>query len=383
MTLPEAWPFPPLFNGSSETLEWMTDLLQGTTGEQRIADRYAPRQTFEYAHKLESSSYARAKAMARRLGGSYVAAPVWIERVAYSGTIGATDTVLTFDTTFGDYRSGGMIFVFDTDANFAVGEIDTVSGTGVTLTVALGKAFTNPAVMPARKAHLTEGVKVTRHPTYADCAVKLAVRDNALISQSSPYDQYNSLDVMTDDQVMIADISESVVRAAEYIDSGIGPVVLESVRDYIDFGQTISWLENTGADLWARRAWLHSRFGKQKPFWLPSGNYDLVPTGSIGTLDTAISVESVDNAANYVGRHVFLLLKDGTRFYRSIDAASNVSAGVDSITISSALGRSVTVADIDRFSFMAKVRLNSDSIQLDYSTPTRVKVSSPVIEVPA
>ena len=49
--IPEPMVFRPLA-GSTESLEWLTEVLQARTGEQRIAQRKAPRQSFSFALSL-------------------------------------------------------------------------------------------------------------------------------------------------------------------------------------------------------------------------------------------------------------------------------------------------------------------------------------------
>lgn len=377
----ELWPFRPQL-GMVERLAWLSDVMSVYTGEQRLKLRAVPRQNFEMSHRLDDRGLILAKQFAQRNRAVAVLVPVWLEQVQL-GAVADTDTGLSFDTTAGDFRAGGQIVLWKDAETYALATVDTLSTGGMTLTAAVGTAFANPLVMPVRTALANNGYTIGRNTTYSDASAKFLVADNVGLTPTSDlYPQYNSMDVVTERPALVTNVSESIVQSADYVDNGFGPVALEVARDYADYGQTVSFLDRLGSPFWARRTWLHSLNGKQKPFFLPSFNNDLVPTGTIGALDTTITVKSIGVPADYTGRKVMIETVAGTRYFRSIDSAT-AGSGTGSIVIDSALGASLDPVDIKAFSFMSQVRLNADQVTMTWRDYDVVSTAVPVIEVPA
>lgn len=371
--------------GCRETLEWNTDGFGGLTGEQRIALRSAPRQMFDYTTRLlDGPQFSRAKVFARRNGALPVYVPVWSEQ-AFLGAVGSSDTVLTFDTTWGDWREGSFLVVWQDDVTYAVCEIDTVTGTDITLTAIVGTTFTQGVVCPVRTAILTNGMAIERQAVFSNVSAQFLVTDNIDLAEDyvTAYPQYQSMDVMTDAPRLVSDVNESIIRAAEYIDNGFGPVVIETTKDYADFGQTVSFHDERGPVLWQRRLWLHALRGKQKTFWLPTFNQDLVLQASFLSGATAITVKSISPASGfYLNKHVMIRLNNGNRYFREITNAASAGGGNDTLTISSSLGVAVAPSDISMFCFISLVRLDSDRVEIDHSYELCSVVSVPVMEVP-
>jgi hypothetical protein len=382
----DLWSFRPEV-GCKETLEWFTDNFGGLTGEQRIALRSAPRQSFNYTTRLlDYQQFSRAKTFARRNGALPVYVPVWGEQVQLSGAISSSATTLTFNTTYGDWREDGFLVVWSSDETYAVAQIDTVSSGSITLTGALGTGFTSPVVCPVRTAILTNGMSIQRaYQTKTDVSASFLVTDNIDLADDyvTDFPQYTSLDVLTEAAKLVTDINESIVRASEFIDNGFGPIVVETTKDYADFGQMLSFHDARGAALWRRRLWLHSLRGKQKTFWLPSFNMDLQLQTSFLAAATSVVVKSIAPSGFYLNKHVMILLANGNRYFREITNAASAGGGNDALTISSALGENVAPADVKAFCFLSLVRLNSDSVDIEHSFTLDSVVSIPVMEVPA
>lgn len=379
LVLYQLWPFRPMT--AQESLEWLTDMLASRTGEQRIALRSAPRQIIGYSFRTLPAMLGWAKAFAQRRAGAPLSIPIWIEQQVV-GNISSADTTIACDTTWGDWRVGVGVMIWDDWNNNVIAIVTAVSDTQLTLSSAVGQDFTQPTIAPIRTALATEGFQVTRNTTYSDLTAKFQSLDNVFLDGDAGYPQYQSLDVLTEAPKLIADIAESIVRAAEYVDNGFGPIAVETLLTYADFGQTLSFHETRGARLWHRRLWLHSLMGKQKAFWLPSFNMDLELQATIGASDTVITVKSIGPASVYGGKQIAFLLKDGTMFFRQIDDVANVGDN-DDLTISSSLGQSVAAADIGVLCFMTKVRLNADSVTIDHQFEDASTVSVAVTEVPA
>ncbi|MGX1259793.1 hypothetical protein [Sinorhizobium fredii] len=378
----ELLPFLPLAAGS-ETLGWLTEVLQGRTSEQRLGLRSAPRQSFQYSFKLGPRQFSLAKAFARRNGAEPVLVPVWAELTRIPGAVLGSASSIDFDTAAADYRAGSQILIWESDEKAVTATIDTIAPTGVTLTAPIGTDFANPTVAPVRSALIVDGLRINRvRGRTTDATIRLEVVDNIDLSGAATYPLYQDLEVLTEPTERVSDISENIMRAVDYIDNGFGPVAIETARNYADFGQTLGFLATGKASLWQWRRFLHNRKGKQKPFWLPSFNNDLQLQAGIGPADTLLLVQSIAPAGFYVGRQVMIELRNGTRFFREITNAAAAGGGTDQLTISAALGQAVAPADIAWLCFLSRVRLNSDTVTISYRFRGLYSVSAPVIEVP-
>ncbi|TPI10279.1 hypothetical protein [Mesorhizobium sp. B4-1-1] len=383
----EAWPFRPVA-GASDTLETLSEVMQSYTDETRLALRKAPRQNPRYTVKLDPAQFSRARDFARRRAGTLVSVPIWWEGIRVAD-VAAADTEIAIDTTAGDWRVGGRLIVWQDEDNFALSLITAVDVDKVTLLAPIGVDLSAPTVAPVRNARPVEGFNIGRGVSgklTIDMTARFQVQDNVRLEGDAGYPQYLSLDVLTEPTARVSDISENIVQAAEYKDNGFGLVEIQRQRNYVDYGQSIAFLEEGAAAVWRRRVWVHARDGKQKAFWLPSFNSDLKLTAPIGAADTLVTVRRVGLIAGYLGRHVMIELKDGTRYFRQITAAARVGLN-DQVTLDSALGSSVSAAQILWFCFLSNVRFDSDAVTFNFVAsgkgPLVATLSVPVTEVPA
>jgi hypothetical protein len=379
------WPFVPLL-GIQETLEHFSNTLITRTTEQRLSLRYKPRQTFQYVNHLDDYKFARAKAFAGLNLTSPVYVPVWLEAVRLEG-LTALDDILTFDVSYGDWREGSHLVVWESYDRYAVCEIQNVATSGfIELTAPVGLDFHQPYVIPVRTCLAKQGYQISRTPTYSRVTAIFTVLDNVqLIADDATtldgYDVYKSLLVLPAPPHASAPIAESLMRPSTYFDNGFGPQVQVASRIVDDFGQTLSFLDDLGPELWSRRKFLHWIRGKQIPFWYPSYNNDLQLVNPIGSADVTITVRPLADVNVYTGDELMILMKNGTRYYRTI---TNYSVGFSGhiLTISSAIGSNLALADINMVCFMKKVRSNTDSFTFNQAAPRMVSMTMPVITVP-
>ncbi|MER9623226.1 hypothetical protein NKI98_17590 [Mesorhizobium sp. M0222] len=381
----EPWPFRPLI-GASDTLESLSEVLPSYTEEQRLALRKAPRQNPRYTVKLDPAEFSQARDFARRRAGTQVCVPIWWEGIRLAGNVSAADTEISIDTTAGDWREGGRLIVWQSADNYALALITAVEVDSVTLLAPIGADFTTPTIVPVRVARPVEGFSISRGKLVIDVTARFQVEDNVRLEGDAGYPQYQSIDVLTEPTTRVSDISENIIQAGEYQDNGFGIVSLERQREYVDYGQSIAFLDLGAAAAWRRRVWVHARNGKQKPFWLPSFNSDLKLMAPIGAADTVVTIKRAALTTGYLGRHVMIELKNGTRYFRQIVDAARVG-DTDQVTLNTSLGASVSASQILWFSYLSKVRLDVDAVTFNFPAsgrgPLVATLSVPVTEVPA
>lgn len=385
--MPDLWPFPPLM-GIQESLEQLTTILGTYTTEQRIGIRYAPRQVFQYVNHFDELMFSKAKAFADEHTMEQIYVPVWMEGIRLEG-VGVSDTVLNFDTTYGDWRVGGMVVIWQGYDNYVVREIDSMDDTSITLTASVSANFHQPLIMPVRSCFLKQGYQFNRKSMYSRCTTVCSVVDNINLIEDDAtsldgFDFHENLLVLPAPPYEAADIAEYIVRPSTYFDNGSGEPVQQASRVINDHGQMLTFLDNIGPEMWKRRRFLHWIRGKRIPFWHPTYHDDLRLNLAIGAADTTIRIDRIaDDIGWYLGNRIYILLKNGTSFIRTVTSSDNSPGPLgDLLGIGTSLGQSVSLDQINMISFLSKVRSTTDSFTFSQSTPRMVSMQIPVITIP-
>jgi len=368
--MPTLWPFKP--NGPVlERLEWMTDVLESSSGvEQRIALRRYPRRYFEFDILLDAAAARTAENLLAGNGNGEWYLPVWMDAEPLAATLSAGATSVPAGASVRDYTAGNMLLLMgNTGAGNEGVVVDTPGSSAVTL--AAPTAATWPAgslVVPLRTARLPASLSVSRF-TGASLYGRLRWQCvDATDWSTATETTYRSYPVMTHRTNWDQDPTREYATKQAVIDSGVG------VPRWIDIAatpiavQNHRWLCDGRAEIDAMRRWFFSRRGRLACFWLPSWGRDLEVQATIGASDTTIDVEHcsyTDHIAQAVGRRdIRIELTDGTVYYRRITASAEIDADTERLTISSALGASVSPASIYAISFMHLARLDTDAVEI-------------------
>lgn len=369
--MPTLWPH--MANAPvTETLEFMTDVLNANSAEQRIAMRRAPRQVIAYSWHPDEAEYSAAEQLVRSVGAGQWYAPVWFESVNV-GALSSGAGSISVDVTDRDYRVGSRLVVWDSYTSAETVEISAISGPAITLNGTLSNSYTNATIAPVLTAYAAGGLDRSRSGPYRiKASIRFVSTDVADIGATT-YDQYLSADVMTDRTKMLAEVTGGIKREVYTLDNGVGPQTLVAAESY-DRPRNGMIFADDQTDRLTRRKWLYSLKGRQKHFWLPTWNADFTVTSSIGSGDTTISVAYATSQVDDL--HVMLELTDGTRFYRQITAST-----ANSITIDSSLGQAVTTAEIKVLCLLNKVRSETDRIQINHDGSSYSEIRLPVVGV--
>lgn len=186
--------------------------------------------------------------------------------------------------------------------------------------------------------------------------------------------RYHGRDVLTDPSILHQPMAETLSQALEAVDSGLGPVVFEPLRNLVQRGSVLTLKDISLENTWSRRRWLHRLRGRTRAFWLPTWGRELrlLQEGVAGE-DALFAVPGLE-PADWIGRHVLLDL-DGAPMFREI-----LSAAYDP------LGLRLGVAPLDRAvpitshgHLMTLVRLDTDRIELEHR-PAGTEASLTVLE---
>lgn len=368
-----------------EELEWKTDIISTRLAEQRIALRTAPRQKFNYRYSVDPQRFMKIKAINTLWSHRVYGVPVW-EQGRYVGALSAAAPSIAIDTDYADYREGGLLIVWDDDENFEAIEIDTINPTSIVLALPLEGSYTNAFVAPLRLCRTLDGASYSR-ASNEEIIVGMGflAGDNLDIGDEGDYDTYLSVPVMTDRTVVVEDINERIIRGVDVIDNGQGAIEVDTQKDYVDFRQMVSLSGRTRDRKWSLRQWLHARRGKQRSFWLPSWNRDLIVAADIGSAATAMTVEYIGYGlylSDLGSKYIMLVKTDGSVFYNTITSGADNGDGTETLVLSTAFGENIDADDVDFVSFLSHVRLDSDRVILQHGDAGRINFAVPVTEVP-
>ena len=136
-------------------------------------------------------------------------------------------------------------------------------------------------------------------------------------------------------------------------------------------------------DIWTVNSLFDTLKGAFGNIWFPSWMADFKIDGDIGSSDTTIDITMTEDFDTYyplargTGRYVFIYINNSTWFARRITGYSS-----STITIDSSLGTDFSQDQIKFLSFLYMGRLDIQTIEWVYQTPTVATCQLYFIELP-
>lgn len=375
------WPFIPQTR-HKETLEWKTNIIPSFNSEQRLSIRTAPRQSFSYEFQLDTYQFSRAKAIATQWSHRVYGVPVWSE-LTRIGNLAAGVVEILVNTTEADYRQDDIIIVWESDTKNVAVEIGAILADRVQLKLPLEKSYQNAYVAPLRFSRTFEGISFRRsNSNYSIAGITFQVTQNKDLGAAVGYPQYRGKDVLIDPTILVGNLNERISRATDEFDNGSGPISVDIKSDWVSSAKAITFDLMTRSERWTARKWIHSRRGRQKGFWLPSWNADIIIVENAVATAVSLTIKPIGYPLYYGIKDMMVQLKNGTRIYSRILSASVDANGNEILGLEAPLGTAVNIVDVDFICFMSHVRFNSDRVEINHDYAGRVVATVPVIETP-
>ncbi|MBK7804299.1 MAG: hypothetical protein IPJ55_16890 [Chloracidobacterium sp.] len=320
-----------------------------------------------------------ARALAYGQGAGLFWIPVWPE-VAYVGPVTDVATSIAVDTTLGDYRQGSSALIWESDTKSVRVTITSLTAGQINF-AATGIAFTAAYVCPLRYGRCPAGVTLKRGPNkLTEVYAEFRVDDNVDLGASAGFPTLGGVDVLTDTTYYLGDYQESIIQQIEVFDSETGKVSQTPLYDIVDQLFNLSMTARGKSDLMRIRKWLHLRKGKLKPFWLINQANDLTLVANVTAVATTIQVTSINYQTYYTTSAIRILRKNGVATYHSVTSGTT-SGGTDTLVLSAAAGTAANIVDVASISFMRKVCLETDRVELRHEENGYTTVKAPVREV--
>lgn len=375
--------------GYQEELEFLTDVIPHVDDtEQRIRLRKCPRQAFLWDVFLEDGRERDTMENILFDWQSQVFGVGVAHELTHSSgaTLAAATTINVLSTADADYRIGGLFIVYQDQFTFDVLQLASLTGTSLTATTGTVNAY--PAgvqVMPLRTALAPGRIGGSRWRINGSrLQIRFQVNDNDIsIASTATWNTFNSKVLLDDPNVVDGQFSESYERPLIILDSHSGLLDQQSPSDRHRRTSRKTFWTNTQAGLWRIRKLLHALGGRHVSFYLPTFYTDLEVTVDLANGSNQMVVKNVGYSQfvrNRSPRNVIRVLKtDGTSVLRTITASTPTSATVETLTVDSPWPALITVASIDRVSFVEKSRSDSDVIQIEHAVgETTKRVTFPV-----
>lgn len=360
-----------------EKLLFLTDVIEHLDGtEQRIALRLAPRQVFEMLLRREDGpEKQRVDFLLFDWQSRVFGLPIWTEPsfLTAPATSGQT-SVSVDDTTLGDFRVGGLAFVFTDESTFDAVEIASISATVINfVTPLLNDHASGTRVLPMRTAVTSEPAKESKYAkNLVDYQLNMRVVDNDVsLASTSGWPTYSGKVLLSDPNAIEDTLDGSIERRILVFDGDTGVFSQSSTWDRARHGSYKTFIVTSRSALWSVRRLLHALAGQQVSFHLPTFTKDVSLATTYSSGGSALTIYNVGYARYARERtpksDIRVVLNDGTVYSRTITASAEIDEDTEQITLSSSIPQTIAPGDVDRIEFVEKVRITSDEISIEHA----------------
>jgi len=375
------WPFAPQTN-ILESRKWLTDVIPSKAGEQRLSLREIPRLLLGYTYKFrEQKEYSLATSLAKTIAHIAAATPLWTDIVKVNNLV-IGQTVINVNTSYMELYPDSLIVIWENYYTYEIKEILSMTASSITLKVALGSNHANAVLMPVRIGYLGKGIDLVRGTSHKiESGITFEVVDTYVSPVWNYTETYQSLPVYTDRLTLLDSLNERISRDMSTIDTDTGRQIQLNQEDYTRYNKVMEFISNSRKDLYTFRRFFDFLQGKFTMFWLPSGNYDIIPTTSTLTSGSSTIVVVSNNLSTYNQKYI-RVSGNIIAYFEILNVSDNLD-GTETIAITPSVG--TTVSNITKIEYMQKIRLDTDSIEFAHSfakgdSPVTT-IRTPVIEV--
>lgn len=350
-------------NQIDERLTWATDLIEAHSQDQAIATMAEAGQSFSYRYKVGEAEFTHMSNLVSGIGASVYAVPVFTEAQAV-GDLVASQTVISVDTRFSDYREGGIVVIYTSYQDAEAAQIESFDDSTITLKSGLSKAFTGGLIAPIRECYMMSGISGSRVAS-GRTTIDSNFRSINNVELTEAYPQHNGFDVYEGCNAVLRDMDVSVVQPSALIDSGAGAFKLADSRSVTYTKSTHGFLVEGMESIWDMRKWLHARKGKARSFYLSTNTSDLVATDDLSQGSFTFRVNAV-NLRYLKGKEFDLAVTktDSSKVYLHCTDV-NLDAFEEVITVDN-IPENILQTEISKISFLNLFRYEADGITIKH-----------------
>lgn len=365
-----------------ESLMWQTDIMTSTTGaEQRRAMRIFPRREFEFEVVTQGEGRGLLDNLLVTYGAQRWYLPLWHDASVSTYHLAAGSTFIPCPAALSSLlKANEPVLITNGDPYiFEIRELSHTDEHGINLKTGLSKAWpAGTRVYPVVTARLTDqptlkalsGSLATTDVRFMDFSDSTAPSSNT--RHPDPLETFSNKPLMTIEPNWTQMLSHTFERMVEELDNG-------SARPYFrDMAQRafplveMGWTLDGRAERLAFYDILYGLRGRAHEIFMPTFMEDLQLVSDVSNGSSTIEVKMCGynrSGGPRPGRQHILIQGDDFLVKRRIVAASE-GGGIESLLLDMPVGRDIPMRRVKRVSFMARMRLNSDTVTISHDTDT-------------
>jgi hypothetical protein len=372
-----------------ERFRWRTSVFKPTNGATELSrQRSSLRRQVEYSHLLYNENLRR-RFEARSFAGRTSLVQFEPDKVQVAA-LSSGASAAAFDAQYMDFEVGHRALIYQTDDLFEYVTLVAVDDNGIEWSESLSRDYTSPWIKPVRVARLPLDQEMDAHTD--------TIGEASTIYEYLPEDEplnprriipwtstltYRSREMFDLREWQGHNYSEiptiQFTTDRSLLDSEIGVVSTKQYRWGAEQLQPYN-MNLQGRELIAKYlGWLYERSGSYRPFWMPTFRQDLEPV-SVNVDELTVSGHEYTNLYAPADNRIDLAFVyfDNTVIMRRIE--SSVADGDnDVLTLDSAVP---TLTNLRWLSFLRRVILSSDDLEIAWETDNVVRVAFAVTDAP-
>lgn len=363
-------------SGIRERLEWLTDVLPGSTGnEQRRAVRLSPRRIFDFDINPMLNDRSFVDLWIHKVGEEKFMFPLWHDKAKLSDMAAAASSRLNFDNTFREFEVGGLAVLYKSTFEFEVVEIEESDDLGLDLVTPLvGTWAAGTVVHPLRRAYLDTEVSSSQLTKRVGDLQLTAILDtpNDYATGAEVLPLFTNYPVVTLEPDRRDDLRMSYTRTMAEIDLRLGKLYRKDTASRAFTTNFYNWQAKGRENHHKLRQSLYRLNGRQKAVWMPTFGRDAViaTTGTIG--QTFIQIEKIGYGylgTQNIGRdHLLLKVGNNIQVVKINSTGVATDPAFERLNLASALTFGLPIGT--ELSFIDTMRLDQDDLEIMHHTDT-------------
>lgn len=372
------WPFAPNWKQPvNEMLSWRTSVLRSYSGkEQRSRLRSKPRRGMDYNFIAAHGEAQRLDNLLFGWQNRPFALPFWQYRVRAPADIltGALEIPLPDLENLG-FAAGNLAAIFASPESFEVVEIEDVLSDRIVLARPVENDWiAGTPVYPAAVSRIRGNVPIQR---MTNSVLSGRVVFDGMPADTDPFvpdeaapDEFEGDEILLTRPNWVGPLGHSAVYDADYIDYGTGVTNIGITSEVPSSVRQYRWLLNGRERIREFRALLGRLAGQHKSLYIPTWHDDLTPVSGVTAASTALVVRDRQFFAMVGGNPAIIgvAIRAGNDVIVRKISSVGITGNDTSIGLTAPIGVTLTVEQIRSISLVARYRLATDDVTIQWQT---------------
>lgn len=363
--------------GFTETLEWLTVILTSQTGaEQRYRQRLSPRRMFEYTVQLAGSERSFFDLRMMKYGASVWSVPA-VHDVEFVAALPQGSTAIAMTTVDREFVPGSALLVSNDPRVFEIVTILAVNSDGLVLAPTVN-TWVNAYLFPLIDAKLVAQGQMNRQGNGTVIGslkfLSQTINDwpNGNGGTADPIVTYQGYRVITTAPDYSSELSFNYNRLINEQDNKIAlPLDLDAGQKGFP-SLAHNWTTVGRSQVARMRDLLYAFEGRLTPMWFPTFMNDMTIVGTAVPGSAELIIDNIgysDGMQDMFNRTTIMIeMVNGNIHFANIFGSQHNPNGTETIFIDTPISDAVSPATVLQVSFMTLSRLDTDSIDLKFST---------------